>query len=169
MIIRQEQASDHNAVYQIIKSAFSNVTHSDGSEPELVVALRRSKAFVPDLSLVAICNENIVGHILFTEVTVNGKTELALAPLSVLPSYQRQGIDLALIAEGHRIARESGYDYSIVLGHPNYYPKAGYHPARLYGMKPPFEVPDDSFMAIKLNPAAEPLNGIVKYDPAFGI
>ena len=99
MIIRQEQASDHNAVYQIIKSAFSNVTHSDGSEPELVVALRRSKAFVPDLSLVAICNENIVGHILFTEVTVNGKTELALAPLSVLPSYQRQGIGLALIAE----------------------------------------------------------------------
>ena len=169
MIIRQEQPSDYNTVYQIVKSAFKNAEHSDGNEQELVVALRNSKAFVPELSLVAIYDGSIVGHILFTKVTVGGKIALALAPLSVLPTYQRQGIGLALMAEGHRIAQELGYEYSIVLGHPQYYPKAGYRPASLFGIKAPFEVPDDNFMAIKLKPTAELLNGIIEYDPAFGI
>ena len=169
LIIRQEQSSDYNTVYQIIKSAFENAEHSDGNEQELVAALRNSNAFVPKLSLVAIYDDSIVGHILFTKVTVNRKVVLALAPLSVLPAYQRQGIGQALIAEGHKIAQELGYEYSIVLGHPQYYPKAGYCPASLFGIKAPFEVPNDNFMAIKLKPTAEPLNGIVEFDPAFGI
>lgn len=169
MIIRQEQSQDYETVYQVVKTAFANSEHSGGNEQELVTALRDSKAFIPQLSLVAVCDGNIVGHILFTKVTIGTKTELALAPLSVLPSYQRQGIGQALMAEGHRIARELGYGYSIVLGHPQYYPKAGYLPASLYGIKAPFEVPDDSFMAVKLNPEAKPLDGVIEYDPAFGI
>lgn len=169
MMIRQERAGDHNTVYHLIRSAFKNAEHSDGHEQDLVAALRNSKAFIPELSLVAISDGNIVGHILFTKVTVGEKSVLALAPLSVLPAYQRQGIGSALMAEGHRIAKKLGYEYSIVLGHPQYYPKAGYRPASLFGIKAPFEVPDDSFMALKLNPTAQPLNGIVEYDPAFGI
>lgn len=94
---------------------------------------------------------------------------LTLAPLSVLPAYQRQGIGQALMAEGHRTAPDLGYEYSIVLGHPQYYPKAGYLPASLLGIKAPFEVPDDNFMAIKLKPTADLLNGIIEYAPAFGI
>lgn len=169
MIIRQEQSSDYNIVYQLVKAAFANALHSDGNEQDLVASLRKSKSFIPQLSLVAVCDGNIAGHILFTKVTVGGKIELALAPLSVLPEYQRQGIGLALIAEEHRIAQESGYEYSIVLGHPQYYPKAGYKPASLYGIKAPFKVADEDFMAFKLNPDAKPLNGTVEYDPAFGI
>ena len=169
MIIRQEQPNDYDAVYQVVKTAFSTAEQSDGTEQDLVVALRNSNAFIPQLSLVAICDEKIVGHILFTKVTVGKEIALALAPLSILPSYQRQGIGQALIAEGHRIARKLGYQYAIVLGHPHYYPKAGYQPASLYGIQAPFEVPDDSFMAIKLNPTAQPLVGIVEYDPAFEI
>lgn len=169
MIIRQEQFNDYDVVHQVVKAAFANAEHSDGNEHKLVSALRNSKAFVPRLSLVAICDGNIVGHILFTKATVDAKTVLVLAPLSVLPTYQRQGIGLALLTEGHRVAQELGYEYSIVLGHPQYYPKAGYRPASLYGIKAPFKVPDDSFMAIKLKQTAEFLNGTVEYDPAFGI
>lgn len=74
-----------------------------------------------------------------------------------------------MIKEGHRIAQKLGYDYSIVLGHPDYYPKAGYVPAGIYGIKAPFDVPDENFMAFKLNDKAEKMEGVVRYDEAFGI
>lgn len=169
MEIRQERPADYEAVYEVVKTAFATAEHSDGTEQDLVAALRHSPSFIPELSLVALLDGKIVGHILFTKATVGGRTELALAPLSVLPSCQRQGIGQALMAEGHCIAKRLGFDYSIVLGHPGYYPKAGYRPASLYGIKAPFEVPDESFMALELNPSAGVLNGTVKYDAAFGI
>ena len=169
MYIRQEQFNDYDTVYLLVKTAFASATHSDGNEHNLVSALRDSKSFIPELSLVAVCQEKIVGHILFTKATIGEKTVLALAPLSILPPYQGQGIGQALMTEGHRIAQELGYEYSIVLGHPQYYPKAGYRPASLYGIKAPFDVPDEYFMAIKLAPTAAPPNGIIKYDPAFGV
>ena len=89
-----------------------------------------------------------MGHILFTKALVQGVEVLALAPLSVLPDYQNKGIGLALMKEGHNIAHKLGYEYSVVLGHSKYYPKAGYTPASKYGIKAPFEVEDESFMAI---------------------
>ncbi len=82
------------------------------------------------------------------------ETALALAPLSVLPSHQRRGIGLALMETGHDAARRLGYGYSIVLGHPRYYPKAGYVPAGLYGIRPPFDVPGEAFMALRLSSGA---------------
>ena len=169
MEIRQERPADYEAVYEVVKTAFATAEHSDGTEQDLVSALRHSPSFIPELSLAAVLDGKIVGHVLFTKVTVGGHTELALAPLSVLPACQRQGIGQALMAEGHCIAKRLGFDYSIVLGHPGYYPKAGYRPASLYGIKAPFEVPDENFMALKLNPSAGVLNGTVKYDAAFGI
>lgn len=169
MIIRQEASEDNRFVYEVVKAAFAMSEQSDKHEQDLVAALRQSQSFIPELSLVAAVQGKIVGHILFTKVNIGGRTELALAPLSVLPAYQKQGIGLALMAEGHRIAKELRYDYSVVLGHPRYYPKAGYRPASLYGIQAPFDVPDESFMAIKLNPSAEPVHGMVIYDPAFGI
>lgn len=169
MGIRQERQADYEAVYEVVKTAFATAEHSDGTEQDLVAALRHSPSFIPELSLVAVLDGKIVGHILFTKAAVGGRTELALAPLSVLPACQRQGIGRALMAEGHCIAKRLGFDYSIVLGHPGYYPKAGYRPASLYGIKAPFEVPDENFMALKLNPSAGVLDGTVKYDAAFGI
>ncbi len=169
MVIRQENQSDYEAVYKVVKEAFSTAEHSDGNEQELVTALRNSSSFIPELSLVAFEDGNAVGHILFTKVYVGESEELALAPLSVLPAYQRKGIGMALMKEGHGIAKKMGYDYSIVLGHPKYYPKAGYVPAYIYGIKAPFEVPDKNFMAIRLNDRAKKIEGIVRYDKAFGI
>ena len=91
MNIRQEQPTDYDVVYQIIKEAFATAEYSDGNEQDLVVSLRKSKSFIPELSLVAIEDNRIVGHILFTKAFVNQTEVLALAPLSVLPAYQNRG------------------------------------------------------------------------------
>lgn len=169
MTVRQETEKDHAQVYKVIKAAFASADHSDGNEQDLVVKLRASDAFIPELSLVAVKDGNIVGHILFTKAEIAGHTVLALAPLSVLPAYQRQGIGLALIADGHRIAKGLGFAYSIVLGNAEYYRQAGYCPASRFGIKSPFDVPDENFMAIKLDPEAKSLSGIIQYDIAFGL
>lgn len=167
--IRQELQGDYQAVDALVKEAFATAEHSDGTEHTLVAALRSSQSFLPELSLVAVEDGKIVGHILFTKAHVGAYPVLALAPLSVLPACQRKGIGLALIKAGHSIAVTLGYDYAIVLGHPKYYPKAGYVPACTYGIKAPFDVPDESFMAIKLNENANRINGAIQYDAAFGI
>lgn len=123
MNIRQERPADYAAVYQVVKEAFASAEQADGDEQDLVVRLRQSNAFIPELSLVAVEDGKIVGHILFTRAVVGGAAVLALAPLSVLPSYQNQGIGQALMREGHRVAQTLGYPYSVVLGHKAYYPK----------------------------------------------
>ena len=169
MVIRQEQPADYEAVYQVVKEAFANAEHTDGHEQDLVVALRKSKSFIPELSLVAVEDEKIAGHILFTRAVVDHTEVLALAPLSVLPAYQGRGIGLSLIAQGHKIAAELGYQYSVVLGHADYYPKAGYIPASRYGIKAPFEVNDENFMAICFCENVKKLDGFIEYDKAFGI
>ncbi len=169
MLIRQEKAEDYEAVYHVVQEAFRNAEYTDGNEQNLVVALRKSKAFIPQLSLVAVEDQRVVGYILFTKAVVNGVQVLALAPLAVLPEYQNRGIGLDLIAEGHRAARSLGYGYSVVLGHPQYYPKAGYLPVSRYGIRAPFPVADENFMVICLNAEPKPLDGIMEYDPAFGI
>lgn len=169
MDIRQEQPTDYDAVYQVIKEAFVNAEHTDGDEQNLVVRLRKSKSFIPELSLVAVEHEQIVGQILFTRAAVNGVEVLALAPLSVLPKYQNRGIGQSLIKQGHIIAQKMGYKYSVVLGHEKYYPKLGYVPASQYGIKAPFEVEDKSFMTICLNGTVGKLNGVMEYDEAFGL
>ena len=119
--IRQETPADHAEIYSLIQTAFASAEHRDGNEQDLVDALRKSEAFIPELSLVAQLNGRIAGHILFTKARIGNTTPLALAPLSVLPLFQRQGIGTALIQEGHRIAKELGYAYSIVLGSETYW------------------------------------------------
>lgn len=168
MHIRQERPEDYAAVERVVKEAFAHAECSDGHEQDLVAALRRSGAFVPELSLIALEDKVIAGHILFTRASVNGAEVLALAPLSVLPAYRNRGIGLSLIARGHQIARKLGYSYSVVLGHPAYYPKAGYVPASRYGVKAPFEVDNENFMIFCLDGSGKPLNGVMEYDPAFG-
>ena len=169
MLIRQENNKDFDQVYSVVKKAFQMAEHSDGNEQDLVVALRKSDAFIPELSLVAEIDGKIVGHIMFTKIEIGNHTELTLAPLAVLPEYQKQGVGAALIKEGHRIAKELGYQYSVVLGSETYYPRYGYIPAKQLGIKAPFEVASENFMAIKLQENAEPINGIVKYAKEFGI
>ena len=167
--IRKENENDYAEVYSVIKMAFMTAEHSDGNEQDLVVNLRKSKNFIPELSLVAIQDNKIVGYILFTKIRIGEYEELALAPLGILPKYQNQGIGKKLIEEGHQIAKKLGYHYSIVLGSQNYYSKVGYVPASQYGIKAPFEVPNENYMAIKLNETDTKITGTVEYAKEFGI
>ena len=156
-------------VYRVVKTAFETADHSDGNEQDLVVALRNSDSFIPELSLVAVKEDKIVGYILFTKIKIENHEEIALAPLAVLPEYQKQGIGSMLIEQGHKIAKQLGYHYSIVLGSENYYPKFGYIPATQYGIQAPFDVANENFMAVKLNDTDIEIKGVVQYAKEFGI
>lgn len=90
--VRQETKKDYEEVYNVVKTAFEKAEHSDGNEQDLVVALRKSNSFIPELSLIAVSENKIIGYILFTKIKIEDNTELALAPLAVLPEYQRKGV-----------------------------------------------------------------------------
>lgn len=167
--IRQENKNDYEEVYSVIKTAFETAEHSDGNEQDLVNDLRKSDSFIPELALVAVRDDRIVGYILFTKIKIGEYEELALAPLCVLPEYQRQGIGKMLIKAGHQTATNLGYHYSVVLGSEDYYPKFGYVPAKQYGITAPFDVPSENFMAIKLNDADKEICAMVKYSKEFGV
>ena len=167
--IRQENKKDYEEVYNVVKMAFESAKHSDGNEQDLVVALRKSKNFVPELSLVAVNDDKIVGYIMFSKIKIGEYEELALAPLAVLPEYQKQGIGKKLIEKGHKIAKGLGFHYSVVLGSEKYYPKLGYVPASQYGIKAPFEVLDENFMVMKLNDFDKEIVGTVEYAKEFNI
>lgn len=169
MLIRQETNKDYDNVYDLIKLAFETAEHRDGNEHDLSNALRKSDAFVPELSLVAEIGGHIAGHIMFTEGKVGDDTVLVLAPLSVSPHYQKQGIGTALMAEAHKIAKEMGYQYSLVLGSERYYPRSGYLPAEQFGIEVPSGIPSANFMAIQLAENAPPIRGAVTYAKEFGM
>ncbi|MGG7161388.1 GNAT family N-acetyltransferase [Clostridium baratii] len=168
IIIREENNKDFNEVYEVIRLAFMNAEHTDHNEYNLVNKLRGSEAFVKGLSLVAEDNGKIVGHILLTKIKIGNSESLALAPLAVLPNYQKSGIGSKLIIESHKRAKELGYRSVIVLGHPDYYHRFGYEPASRWGIKAPFEVPDESFMAIELiENGLKDVSGTVNYAKEF--
>lgn len=169
VVIRKEEGNDQNAIYSLVKRAFETAEHADGNEHDLVSALRTGAAYIPELSLVAEIDGRLAGHIMFTKAEVGGCAVLALAPLSVAPEYQRRGVGTALIQEGHRVARELGYGWSIVLGSETYYPRTGYLPADTFGIQAPFDVPRENFMACKLLHSAPSLHGTIRYAKEFGI
>ena len=169
MRIRQEKPEDYEEVYELVREAFASAEHADGNEQDLVEALRKGDAFIPELSLVAEEGGQLAGHILFTRARVGEVEVLALAPLSVRPAFQRQGVGTALIEEGHRIARKMGYAYSFVLGSENYYPRFGYREAARFGVEVPEGIPSANFMAIQLLEGAPALGGPVIYAEEFGL
>lgn len=169
MQIRQEKFYDYKEVYELITEAFAAAEHADGNEQDLVVALRKGNAFIPELSLVAEADGKLAGHILFTKAKVSNDDVLVLAPLSIRPQYQKQGVGTALIIEGHKIAKELGYQYSLVLGSETYYPRFGYIPAERIGIEVPKGIPSENFMAIKLQENAKKISGAVTYAEEFGM
>lgn len=173
--IRQEEERDYKKVFQLIEEAFRNMEHSDHQEQFLVEKLRKSDAFIPELSLVAEDeNGDIAGHILFTKLRIENDSEtyesLALAPVSVKPEFQNQGIGGKLILQGHHIAQELGYQSVILIGHETYYPKFGYEKTSNFGISFPFEIPEENGMAIELvKDGLKNKKGVLKYPKEFGI
>lgn len=169
MRIRQETKQDYNEVYRLVTEAFATAEHSDGNEQDLVVALRKNADFVPELSLVAEISGKLAGHIMFSRAKVGDAIVLVLAPLSVRPAFQRQGVGTALMKKAHDIAKKLGYEYILVLGSALYYPQVGYLPAEQFGVKVPEGIPSANFMALKLQEKAKSMSGAVTYAKEFGM
>jgi len=167
LLIRPELKGDYEKITGLNDFAFGQK-----GEGRLVETLRRNPLFIKGLSLVALLEGNLVGHILFFPVLIRDGQKvfrsLALAPMAVLPGYQCKGIGTALVNTGIDEAREGKHRSVIVLGHREYYPRFGFRPAIHYGIIPPFNVPSDVFFAIELLPGGlEGVSGIVEYPPEF--
>ena len=89
MVIRRENESDYESIYDVVKTAFESADHADGNEQDLVNALRNGDSYISELSLVVEIDGIIVGHVMFTKALVGDMSVLALAPLSVIPEFQR--------------------------------------------------------------------------------
>lgn len=172
LTIRPETPTDYPGISEVNDLAFGQP-----AEGKLVEKLRKNPKFVPELSLVAEVDGRIVGHVLFFPIVIKsgaGDEEceeyetISLAPISVLPEFQKQGIGGGLIKEGLEACRKLGYGSAIVLGHPEYYPKFGFEPASKWGIKDPFGAPEEAFMALELKDGAlEGVSGVVEYPEEF--
>lgn len=166
--IRQESKGDLKEIYNLNSLAFGQE-----NEAKLVDFLRDSDAFVPELSLVATIDNNIVGYILFAKIKIiddrhNKFDSLALAPMAVRPGFQKKGIGGQLIKTGLDKARQMNFKSVIVLGHEHYYPKFGFVPADKWKIKAPFDVPANVFMGIELvADGLKNVSGTVRYPKEF--
>ncbi|MUK90608.1 GNAT family N-acetyltransferase [Ornithinibacillus sp. L9] len=171
--VRQEHPKDYKTIEQVVKLAFEDVEQSDHTEHQLVARLRNSEAYIPELALVANNDtEELIGHILLTKIKIKNDNQqvdsLALAPVSVSPEYQNKGVGIHLVTNALKKAKDLGYQSVIVLGHPKYYPKFGFKRASMWGIKAPFLVADEVFMALELHEnSLENVSGVVEYSSAF--
>lgn len=165
--VRFEQPGDESGIREVNEQAFG-----EPLEARLIDALRDSLRGTQDfLSLVATLDEHVVGHILFTPITIEPARNCpiaGLAPMAVRPNHQRSGIGGQLIRAGLKECRRSGYSAVVVLGHPEYYPRFGFAPAHTFGLTCEFPSPPEAFMAIELESGAlNRIRGVVRYRPEF--
>lgn len=164
MQIRAENDRDRESVRGIHLAAFETP-----SEADLVDALRAQAE--PVISLVAENDGQIVGHIMFSPVSLSNHPDcrvMGLAPMAVAPAHQRKGTGSALIRAGLDQCSQLGFVAVVVLGHPEYYPRFGFSPASRFGIDSEYDVPDEVFMAMELTPGAlGGKSGRVKFHRAF--
>ncbi len=167
MIIRPEKKKDYTAIYKVNELAFGG-----RAEADLVDDLRKTDGFIPELSLVAIHNQELIGHILFSPIAIKSKksvtSALALAPMAVHPEFQNKGVGSKLAVRGLEDCRRLGHSIVVVIGHPGYYPRFGFLPDRDRGLNVPFPVLDEAFMVMELVPGAlKAAQGEIIYPPPF--
>jgi len=160
--IREERPNDIAAVRELNRRAFGQ-----DQESNIVDALRANGGAL--LSLVATVNDRVVGHIMYSPLSIGGNvTGAALGPMAVLPDCQRQGIGTKLVEAGNRNLKAAGCPFIIVVGHADYYPRFGFKPASENGIKCEWDVPDDVFMLLVLDQAKmEGVSGLAKYRHEF--
>ncbi|MDE4908610.1 N-acetyltransferase [Methanogenium marinum] len=166
--IRSEEPDDAAGIAAVLTDAFSRE-----DEAELVSLIRNSDTYDPELSLVCIEDETIVGYVLFSPVVIRAKDcdetpALALAPMAVLSKFRNQGIGTALIEEGIHRSYQKGTKIIVVLGEPGYYRRFRFESAKAHEIKPPWEVPEGAFMVLSLETnALRDVHGVVHYPEAF--
>jgi putative acetyltransferase len=165
MEVRPEKPEEIEVIHRVNVAAFGRE-----SEADLVDRLRGAAS---TFSFVAVEFEQIVGHIFFSPVAIEGECAddllvLGLAPVAVLPDYQRQGIGSLLIQHGLKEFARLGFKAVVVLGSPKYYPRFGFIPAKAKGLRCEYPVPDEAFMVLELESGGlKGCVGMVKYLPEF--
>ena len=146
--IREERAEDADAVARVNEAAFG------GPEEAAIVRSLREHGAVT-LSLVAVLDGEVVGHVLYSPVTLESAgarlTGAGLAPMCVDPRHQRCGIGAQLVAAGNESLRAAGCPFIVVVGHPDYYPRFGFEPASRHAVRCQWDVPDAAFMLLPLD------------------
>lgn len=162
--VRTEKPGDVPFVHELNALAFPTEAEAD------LVDVLRTKVR-PLISLVALDNDDIVGHIMFSPVELEGTSSLkimGLAPMVVSPDRQRSGIGSELVSEGLLRCSESGAGAVVVLGHPDYYPRFGFVPASMMNIQCEYDVPDEAFMVLELIAGClDGSEGTIKYHEAF--
>ena len=159
--IRPERPGDIPSIRDLNKRAFEQ-----DQEANIVDALRANGA--ASLSLVATLEDRVVGHIMYSPAEVGRLTGAGLGPVAVLPEHQRQGVGSRLIEAGNRLLKDAGCAFIIVLGHADYYARFGFRPARPLGITCEWEVPDDVFLVLALDPEKlRSVSGMAKYRHEF--
>lgn len=168
--IRPEEPADAKSVHDLTARAFAASDLGHNGEAPLVDRLR---AACPDaISRVAEIDGRVVGHILFTPAVIKSPpgdlAGMGLAPMSVDPDLQRQGIGSRLVEAGLEVVRQAGHPFVIVLGHPEFYPRFGFERASRHGVTCEFEgVPDELFRVLFFQDPPSGLSGVAKYHPEF--
>jgi putative acetyltransferase len=165
--IRPERPEDFAEIDDVVRAAFTNPHHDGQEEVDIVRTIRTlPHCYLPDLSLVMVDDDAIVGHVMFSYSALGYLQVLQLAPLAVRPDRQNQGIGDALTKAGLRLADDAGEPVCLVLGHPDYYPRFGFEPARALGIAPESsEIPDEAWMAVKLTAYDPTFRGTVRFMP----
>ncbi|NIO10636.1 MAG: GNAT family N-acetyltransferase, partial [Deltaproteobacteria bacterium] len=163
--VLHERPEDARAIRFVLEEVFGQSTEAD-----LIDALRRRGALI--LSLVALREDEVVGHIAFSPVTIESAESsfdaIGLGPMAVLPAYQGKGIGSELVRMGLKLCRQAGHEIVVVVGHPAFYGKFGFVSTRHRGLHCEFDVPADAFMVMELRQGAlAGRGGLVKYQPEF--
>ena len=173
LVVRPEQKAEVTRIREIIQEAFDPMPFSTGREWELVEKVRQSESYIPALSLVAVCDGNLVGHSLISLAHIEDKKKkhgtLVLGPVSVLPAYQRQGIGREMIEIGIEAARRLPLPVMIVVGDPVYYSQFGFEMAVPRDIHMPFGFDEEEYLQVlALKPDAfRHVRGVIKYPPVF--
>lgn len=165
--LRKETEKDYPEIIRVNDRAFGRK-----AEGKLVNTLRNTDNYISELSIIAENEGQVIGHILFYPVQIhNGDdrhTSLELAPMSVLPEFQKKSIGKLLVIYALQVAKDLGHKSVMVLGHPSYYPRFGFETASKWKIKSPFPAPDEAFMAIELERGSlDKVSGTVEFPEAF--
>jgi putative acetyltransferase len=167
VFLRRELPSDQDGVFALHASAFARPGGDTAPEAVLVEALRTDGDIVPELSIVAEQDGGLVGHVVCSRATVDGRQSLGLGPLGVRPDRQRRGVGQALMHAVLAAADALGAPAVFLLGDPAYYHRFGFDLAQHAGVQPPHAEWREHFQVRRLTTWSESIQGTFRYASAF--